>query len=631
MSVRLRSLGLALSSTFVVIGSTTPIVANAVEAWQPDVRAIEASGFDVDYKVGNELLFVEDVRSPGTSGVYSQFLSGNDAMRETIELCADLGPNLDCNKVYVDPNAPGEDATEEELADYTPPPSPPVAVGGVALLPYCGQVTESCIETLELKDPESGEFVAATYVGTTSGTYFTGNPAVGVPSGSGPAIFESPVAHTGGNEYTLKASLDFWYTKSPPEGRKKLEAREFILEAFATKRENVQHIRASYADVCRDTVDNKSITPCSDGPLTTECIYSEAGECGVEHYMTQGQVVRVSLILTNQLTGWFKGRLKDPGIEVQPIDNNYSRVVISGESVEVPRFLATFSLDKGDPDIVGPLEDNSHGGPYTLFTAGSTRAMEIVQGMRERVNDTAAGVSTIWSLGSISADRAVSNGQGSSACLDDPTRLLGIVTTNAMTYLGSAPTYDSGFLSYKVAGLHYAPDGETVNEGTYDLVMRSDVARCLYGFKNAPVSATVAVVGEFGEEKVATTVVSEKDGWLKLAAYGFTFSEKEIQVKLRQSQMKTLKTFSGSRTSLTSAQKAEIRAVLEKSDGNTKFICTGIRYYQQPMSVNIMVRKRAKEACDYAKSINPNFSYWYQTKPTEARSYAGKVFIVSKG
>ena len=161
--------------------------------------------------------------------------------------------------------------------------------------------------------------------------------------------------------------------------------------------------------------------------------------------------------------------------------------------------------------------------------------------------------------------------------------------------------------------------------------MRSDVARCLYGFKNAPISATVAVVGEFGEEKVATTVVSEKDGWLKLAAYGFTFSEKEIQVKLRQSQMKTLKTFSGSRTSLTSAQKAEIRAVLEKSDGNTKFICTGIRYYQQPMSVNIMVRKRAKEACDYAKSINPNFSYWYQTKPTEARSYAGKVFIVSKG
>jgi hypothetical protein len=124
--------------------------------------------------------------------------------------------------------------------------------------------------------------------------------------------------------------------------------------------------------------------------------------------------------------------------------------------------------------------------------------------------------------------------------------------------------------------------------------------------------------------------VSEKDGWLKLAAYGFTFSEKEIQVKLRQSQIKTLSDFSGSTTSLSSAQKSQIRSVLSKSDGNTKFICTGIRYYNQPMSDNIKVRARAKAACDYAKSIDPNFSYWYQTKTTQARSYNGKVMLVSK-
>jgi hypothetical protein len=29
-------------------------------------------------------------------------------------------------------------------------------------------------------------------------------------------------------------------------------------------------------------------------------------------------------------------------------------------------------------------------------------------------------------------------------------------------------------------------------------------------------------------------VVGEKDGWLKLAAYGFTFSNKTIQVRLTQ-------------------------------------------------------------------------------------------------
>jgi hypothetical protein len=79
------------------------------------------------------------------------------------------------------------------------------------------------------------------------------------------------------------------------------------------------------------------------------------------------------------------------------------------------------------------------------------------------------------------------------------------------------------------------PDGKTEVLGTYDLVMRSDVARCLYNFNKAPVSATISVTG--GDNNVATTVVSEKNGWLKLAAYGFTFSEKKVKVKLTQKKM----------------------------------------------------------------------------------------------
>jgi hypothetical protein len=205
-----------------------------------------------------------------------------------------------------------------------------------------------------------------------------------------------------------------------------------------------------------------------------------------------------------------------------------------------------------------------------------------------------------------------------------------MVTTNAPVIQDGFPTLDSGYLNYKVAGLHYAPDGKTVNEGTYDFVLRSDVARCIYGFTNAPVSATVAVVGEQGEEKVATTLVSETDGWLKLSAYGFTFSEKEIQVRLSQSQIKTLASFSSRGTTLSNSQKSQIRSVLAKSDGNTKFICTGIRYFDQPMRDNIKVRKRAKAACDYAKTIRPEHSYWYQTKVTQAKSYNGKVMVVSK-
>ena len=97
---------------------------------------------------------------------------------------------------------------------------------------------------------------------------------------------------------------------------------------------------------------------------------------------------------------------------------------------------------------------------------------------------------------------------------------------------GTAPAFKGGFLSYKVGGLHYLAGGKDLALGTYDLVMRSDTARCLYGFSKAPLSATVSVTGGAGEKNVATTVVSEKNGWLKMAAYGFTFSKKTIKVKI---------------------------------------------------------------------------------------------------
>jgi hypothetical protein len=62
--------------------------------------------------------------------------------------------------------------------------------------------------------------------------------------------------------------------------------------------------------------------------------------------------------------------------------------------------------------------------------------------------------------------------------------------------------------------------------------MRSDTARCLYGFSKAPLNASVSVTNDKGTKTTATTVVSEKNGWLKMAAYGFTYSNKTIKVKI---------------------------------------------------------------------------------------------------
>jgi M6 family metalloprotease-like protein len=114
-----------------------------------------------------------------------------------------------------------------------------------------------------------------------------------------------------------------------------------------------------------------------------------------------------------------------------------------------------------------------------------------------------------------------------------------------------------------------------------------------------------------------------------LLVAGFATPAQSASVKYSVYQ-KTLATFSSNATTLTAQQKAQVKAAVQANPTAEKFICTGIRYYSQPMSVNIMVRKRAKAACEYAKQLNPELSTWYQNKPTQARSYAGKVLLTVK-
>jgi hypothetical protein len=165
---------------------------------------------------------------------------------------------------------------------------------------------------------------------------------------------------------------------------------------------------------------------------------------------------------------------------------------------------------------------------WRVMVAGSSHAVYLTKKLAARTGDTAFDAVTTWSFHSVKSSNF------GSKCLTNKTKLLGLVTTNALAYSGSVPTWKNGTLDYEVAGTHLMPDGKTVALGTYDLAMRSETARCLYGFSKAPISATISVVGGSGEKKVATTTVSEKNGWLKLAAYGFTFSAPKIRVKLTQ-------------------------------------------------------------------------------------------------
>jgi len=94
--------------------------------------------------------------------------------------------------------------------------------------------------------------------------------------------------------------------------------------------------------------------------------------------------------------------------------------------------------------------------------------------------------------------------------------------------------------------------------------------------------------------------------------------------------VKSLTDYPGRVRTVTETQKAEIREALNQLDGNTKFICTGARLASNPFAMNIAVRMRAKLVCEYAKSLRPDLSYWYQTKITTHNNFNGRVIVVSK-
>jgi hypothetical protein len=121
------------------------------------------------------------------------------------------------------------------------------------------------------------------------------------------------------------------------------------------------------------------------------------------------------------------------------------------------------------------------------------------------------------------------------SCIADADDLVGFVTTNAATYSAGPPVFNTELksLDYRVMAPHYTAKGE-VFKGSYDLKIRGSIARCIYGFNESPIQASISILAEDGSMQVATQTVSEQGGWLSLSANGFTYSSPTISAKLTQ-------------------------------------------------------------------------------------------------
>jgi hypothetical protein len=480
---------------------------------------------------------------------------------------------------------------------------------GTMIMPVCDSLTvENCVESFSVAISGSN------YVGqfdreAEGGIKWPADPDLNFFKAGSPLLFRVPGAiHGGGtDQYAVIA----------------MAATKFDFDSQKFQSRNLSISVVPYTEVIDPRYDPASIGSGDNN----SCVFVETSVCGIREDFAPNSVVSVKVRAPKEISGWFMGRLKDPTVAISELTQTNNILAISANPAEVARFAILRpegSLSLEDRRAMGNVGSwGSLGG----IAYGTEANQESVFGMldyyRAEAKDTAAGINTLWSVGTIQAPNE--------GCLADKSKVLGIVSTNAMIYNGGTPSYDNGYLSYKVGGLHFQPDGKTEVLGTYDLIMRSETARCLYGFSKAPVSATVQVVGTAGEEKVATTVVSERDGWLKLAAYGFTFSEKEVRVTLTQAPQPkrvsaNLSKFTGKATKLNASQRAAIESIISQTEANSIASCTA---YFVKAADKKLAETRAKAACAYAQGLNPKLKFTSTAKQTRTKSLDGRVTVVS--
>ena len=388
------------------------------------------------------------------------------------------------------------------------------------------------------------------YVTSDVKTYWDGSSSAGVPDSRAESIWTfDGVSHSAGADFLLSSIVDGTYKVG--QAPKFTRLQSVIQPVSEVKDSTVERVRAMDTSLAilsqRDIENQAGWTGGQKGALAKNCAASDDGVCFKREPFPADLSFSITIKLGQNIGGWIHGRMKAPEITIDKSGTDYL-VKVLGEPIPVP--VAAYWANKADlsSEIIssyGPRAATSVG----VGSGSSLRYQTNGQFNQEQIRlfslwvplikDKASANPKMWMFGSLSPDSLATAVQGLASakeCVTKASGLAGLVTTNATIYDGSIPAFDSseGALNYKVAAPHFAADGSEFS-GTYDLIMSSSVARCIYNFTSAPISASVSITtSDGGVQKVATTVLNERNGWLHLGAYGFGFSEPTLKVKLTQ-------------------------------------------------------------------------------------------------
>ena len=435
-----------------------------------------------------------------------------------------------------------------------------------AVLPAClTQLDNDCIESLVAFSPNGGRFNGTfkQYVWFKHPNQYRPDPASGLPVGGAPSLWSiSGAKHSQGEEYLITASIGGGGNAS------KMTVSDFNLNLFAASIHvkttpatfDTNPANLAWMDFTNQRTDSDGITRTFGQGVgeydSVKCAsyLQDPMQCVVGNPFPTGFSYEIKLRLSSEPNGWFHGRMNNPSVVIEHAYNGSVLMTVKANPIKTPivYYGGQFSILPSNlqelyrgcgawptcdfrssrqegQDGVGKKADPLTRNMMSVPQPWGVNAIKELEVWLPVINNTATASPEVWSIHTVGNDQLSS----SNGCFTKGKGLLGIVSTNASAYSKGPPFFTDGQLTYQVAAPHYLNDG-TAFKGTYDLIMRSDVARCLYGFSTAPIKASIQVIGDSGSQNIATTSFTEIDGWDRLSAKNFEFSSPSIKVKLEQ-------------------------------------------------------------------------------------------------
>jgi hypothetical protein len=380
---------------------------------------------------------------------------------------------------------------------------------------------------------------------------FVGDAAANLPDGGTTFLVDIPGAkHEGGTTYLVSVVIN---------GDREVKNAKFRTSYF-----NAQLFAVSLV-AGRFNMSNPGLDPAvytwyrnSNRSGDLQCsIQCSSTEKAVGYSLPLTYTFGFKLRLSAEVNGWLNGRVSNVESSISKDSSGRQIIEVSGKPVIVPIIFGWASVATAPANLLAfynslePTRAHSGNGfgkcldpNRTAVTPGPCNPIywestlrnpgKDLESLKEIalwlpvLKDKAVASPTMWLMSSLGQ-------QFNNGCAAKTDRVSGIVTTNATGYVSGPPEFNPSdqTLDYKVISAHNLPDGSEF-KGTYDLTIDADFARCIYGFTKAPIGATVSIISADGQSQVATVVVSQKDKWIHLGAYGFTFSSPTLKVKFTQ-------------------------------------------------------------------------------------------------